>query len=402
VTVRVTAPWLGSGPVRKVVGALAADGRPARFVGGCVRDALVDPTADAADIDIATPERPERALALLAVRGLRALPTGLRHGTVSLCLAGRRFEITTLRRDVACDGRHAAVEFTDDFAADAARRDFTINAMSCEVDGTLHDPMGGRADLAAGLVRFVGPPERRIAEDYLRILRFFRFHARFGSGAPDPGALAACTRLARGIDGLSGERIRQELWLILLGPRPAATIALMRAAGVLGHILPGEVAPECLDRVAEADGLLRLAALIRPAPAARADAVAERLRLSNAEGARLRDLACREPLDPRADAAAQRRAIHALGAPLYRDLVLLGRAAGEVSDADADRLVAMAADWQIPLFPLTGTDLLALGVPSGPGLGRILDHLRKAWVASDFTLDRAALLADAARRHLTP
>ena len=201
---------------------------------------------------------------------------------------GRRFEITTLRRDVACDGRHAEVEFTDDFDADAARRDFTINAMSCEPDGTLHDPMGGRADLAAGRVRFVGDARRRIAEDYLRILRFFRFQARFGRGAPDAEALSACAAMAAGVDRLSGERVRQELWLILRGPRPAATLALMRSAGVLARVVPGAVPLVHLERLAEPDPLLRLAALIRPSSAARVDALADRLRLSNHERERLR------------------------------------------------------------------------------------------------------------------
>ena len=198
---RIEAPWLAAEVSQRVMLALGAHGRSARFVGGCVRDALLDPEADIQDIDIATPELPEQAMALLSAAGLRAKPTGLHHGTVSLHFPGRRFEITTLRRDVACDGRHAEVEFTDDFDADAARRDFTINAMSCEPDGTLHDPMGGRADLAAGRVRFVGDARRRITEDHLRILRFFRFEGRFGRGAPDEEALSACAAMAdRGID----------------------------------------------------------------------------------------------------------------------------------------------------------------------------------------------------------
>ena len=291
-----------------------AGGRPARFVGGCVRDALLDPGADAADLDLATPELPERVMALLAADGLQPVPTGLRHGTVSLRYSGRRFEITTLRRDVACDGRHAEVEFTDDFDADAARRDFTINAMSCELDGTLHDPMGGRADLAAGRVRFVGEARRRIAEDYLRILRFFRFHARFGRGEADAEALAACAELADGIDGLSGERIRQELWLILLGPRPAATLELMQAAGVLARVVPGAVALAHLDGLAEPDALLRLAALLRPSDAARVTALADRLRLSNDEPRAPGGAGLLSDARPEGCRARQRRAIHRLGA----------------------------------------------------------------------------------------
>jgi poly(A) polymerase len=405
---RIEAPWLAAEDSLKVMTALARGGRPARFVGGCVRDALLDPGADAADIDVATPEPPERAMALLAADGLHPVPTGLRHGTVSLRYSGRRFEITTLRRDVACDGRHAEVEFTDDFDADAARRDFTINAMSCELDGTLHDPMGGRADLGTGRVRFVGEARRRIAEDHLRILRFFRFQARFGRGAPDGEALAACAELAEGIDGLSGERIRQELWLILLGPRPAATLGLMRSAGILARVIPGTVALAHLDRLVEPDALLRLAALLRPSDTARVMALAGRLRLSNDDRERLRALVCRPTPDVAADARAQRLAIHRLGPALYADLVRLARAAGEIDDAAAGPLLALLASWQAPEFPLTGSDLLALGVPAGPELGRMLTEVRRAWEEADFALDRAACLARAAElaaasgRHLTP
>jgi poly(A) polymerase len=409
VTARVAAPWLGAEESRRVLAALGRDGRPARFVGGCVRDALLDSAADATDLDLATPEPPERVMALLDAAGIRPLPTGLRHGTVSAQVGGRRFEVTTLRRDVATDGRHAVVAFTDDFDADAARRDFTINAMSCDGDGTLHDPVGGREDLAAGRVRFVGEARRRIAEDYLRILRFFRFQARFGRGAPDAEALAACAELAAGVDRLSGERVRRELWLILAGPRPAPTLALMADAGVLGRIMPGEVVPPRLDRLAEPDPLLRLAALVRPAAPARAHALADRLKLANQERERLVALASTAMPDLEAGPPAQRLAAHRLGAGLYRDLVLLGGAEGLVDPATARRLAEWAATWRAPEFPLGGADLLALGVPPGPGLGRILAQVRREWEEGDFRLDRAGCLARAGTlagaatpRHLTP
>ena len=396
---RVRARWLGEPGVARVMAALAVGGRPARFVGGCVRDALLDPGADTPDLDLATPERPEQVMQLLAAAGLKPLPTGLRHGTVSVVRWQRRFEITTLRRDVATDGRHAVVEFTDDFDADAARRDFTINAMSCEVDGTLHDPMGGRADLAAGRVRFVGEPARRIAEDYLRILRFFRFHARFGQGEPDPAALAACAAAAAGIDGLSGERVRQELWLILAQAEPLRALAPMAATGVLDRVLPGPVRPEALRReVLGADSLLRLAALLRPSSAARVDALADRLRLSNQERERLAALVT-TPL-PEGGDREQRRALHRLGADRYRDLVRLDLAAGRLAAEAGQHRLALAERWDAPAFPLTGADLLALGVPEGRELGRILAQIRAAWEESDFALDRAACLALA--RDLTP
>ena len=392
---RIEAPWLAASECRRVMRALAADGRPARYVGGCVRDALIDLAAPGSDIDVATPERPERVLALLAAAGFTPIPTGLRHGTVSVQCPRRRFEITTLRRDVACDGRHAEVAFTDNFAADAARRDFTINAMSCDADGLLHDPMGGFADLLTGRVRFVGDAHRRTAEDYLRILRFFRFQARFGRGEPDAAALAACAELADGIDRLSGERVRQELWLILAGPRPNATLDLMRSTGVLARVIPGSLARVDLERLSAADPLLRLAGLIRPSGAERVEALAERLRLSNAERQRLRLLAGAPMPELAGDPAALRLSLHRLGSAVFADLARLARASGEVDDATAERALTMAAGWQAPAFPLHGEDLLALGVPPGPGLGRILAEVRAAWEASDFTLDRAASLARA-------
>jgi poly(A) polymerase len=244
-----TAPWLAAPESRRVLAALAADGRPARFVGGCVRDALLDPARDVADLDLATPERPERVMALCRAAGLKVIPTGLKHGTVTVHDGARTYEVTTLRRDVATDGRHAVVEFTDDFAADAARRDFTINAMSCDAEGRLFDPFNGREDLAAGRVRFVGDARARIVEDYLRILRYFRFYARFGRAPVDAEALGACAALAGGIGRLSGERVRQELLKLLVAPGAVASLGLMREAGVLGHVLPEADTIEPLERV---------------------------------------------------------------------------------------------------------------------------------------------------------
>jgi poly(A) polymerase len=396
---RLSAPWLADLDVARVMEALAAGGRPARFVGGCVRDALRDPAHDTTDLDIATPERPERVMKLVAAAGFRPVPTGLRHGTVSIVRKERRFEITTLRRDVETDGRHAVVEFTDDFAADAARRDFTINAMSCEADGTLHDRMGGRADLAAGRVRFVGDPARRIAEDYLRIMRFFRFHARFGRGEPDGAALAACAVAAAGIDGLSGERVRQELWLILAQAEPLRALEPMAATVVLAHVVPGPVRLAALRSTELGrDPLLRLAALLRPATKERAESLAERLRLSNQERERLLALVTTDL--PDGDDRAQRRALHRLGADRYRDLVRVELASGALAPAEGQHRLALAERWEAPVFPLSGADLLALGVPEGRELGRILAQVRQAWEDSDFALARAACLDLA--RDLTP
>src|SRR5215470_14951797 len=275
-------PWMLETATRDVLAALTADGDPARFVGGCVRDALLG--RPVADIDIATPAPPDRVLALLARAGIRALPTGIAHGTVTALADRRHFEITTLRHDVSTDGRRAVVAFTADWAADAARRDFTINALFCDAEGRVYDHVGGLADLAARRVRFVGDARTRIREDVLRLLRFFRFYAQLGVPPPDEAALAAAGELAPLLPLLSGERVRAELLRLLASPDPAAVLRLMQAHGVLAHLLPpgldldrlaGLVAVE--QRVAgAADPLRRLAALLHDAAAAAA--LGDRLR----------------------------------------------------------------------------------------------------------------------------
>jgi poly(A) polymerase len=396
-------PWLRAPSSRRVLTALRADGREARFVGGCVRDGLLGRSVGK-EIDLATPERPERVIRLLERAGLPAIPTGLAHGTVSTIADGRHFEITTLRRDVACDGRHAEVEFTDDFAADAARRDFTINAMSCDRTGRLYDYFGGRADLAAGRVRFVGDAAARIAEDYLRILRFFRFFARYGQPPADAAALAACREAAPALRRLSGERIQAEMIKLLGAADPLPALRLMAKTGVLAHVIPGPVAVGRLSRLLEvapdSDAMVRLAALLRPPPAdpKAAEQVAARWRLANRETARLHDMT-REPL-PDLGAAPQARArdLHRLGAECYADLVRIAAAEGDgdmrVALADA---LAAARSWQPRRLPVGGDDILALGVPAGPRVGAILKALEAWWVEHDFAPDHAACLAEARR-----
>ena len=236
---------MASGGAPAVLAALAASGDRARFVGGCVRDALAGRAVN--DVDIATPTRPDRVIRLLEDAGIRALPTGLAHGTVTAAVDGAAIEVTTLRRDVATDGRRATVRFTDDWAADAARRDFTMNALYCDPDGTVHDHTGGLADLRAGRVRFVGSARRRIAEDALRMLRFFRFHAWYGAGPPDADALAACRELAPGLAGLAAERVWSELAKTLRAPEPAAAFASMEETGALAVVL-GEASLTEVDR----------------------------------------------------------------------------------------------------------------------------------------------------------
>lgn len=392
------AAWLGSTASRAVLAALTARGGEARFVGGCVRDALLDSAADPADLDLATAELPETVIELCAVAGLRTIPTGLRHGTVTVLAGKRSFEVTTLRRDLACDGRHAEVLFTDSFEADAARRDFTINAMSCDPKGAVFDYFEGRADLAAGRVRFVGDPHQRIEEDYLRILRFFRFFARFGRGEPDEPALRACAALAHGIDRLSGERVRGELLRLLVAPRAEAALLAMHQTGVLARVLPGAPDVEALARLrtlTPADPLLALALLLRGSrsDAAAAARITERLRLSNEEAERLRLLTTAELPDLGLAPDELSRAFYITGAELHLDLARLRIALEGADPARLDAATTLAASWQRPAFPLTGDDLLERGVPPGPELGRLLKAVRDWWVRQGFTPDRAACLA---------
>jgi poly(A) polymerase len=393
-------PWLSALSSRRVLAALMAEGLPARFVGGCVRDGLLGLADTGRDLDLATPALPDQVMRLLEAAGLKAIPTGLSHGTVSTMVEGRRFEITTLRRDVATDGRHATVAFTDDFQADAARRDFTINAMSCDQDGRLFDYFGGHEDLPAGRVRFVGSAARRIEEDHLRILRFFRFFAHYGLPPADPEALRACAEAARQITHLSGERVQVEMTKLLEAKDPLQALRLMVQAGVLAQVVPDAPALDRLARLLalapKADALLRLGALLRgqPADAAR---VAERWRLSNRDEERLLALT-RDALPPlRATPAARRQALHRMGAERYVDLARLASAA-DMSDDAADALAEALAEtkgWRPKNLPITGHDVMALGVPAGPAVGQILAAVEDWWLERDFQPDRAACLAQA-------
>lgn len=358
----------------------------ARVVGGAVRDALAG--RPVADIDLATPWPPEQVIAALQAAGLKAAPTGLAHGTVTAISAHRGFEVTTLRRDVATDGRHAEVAFDAGWREDAARRDFTINALSLTPEGEVFDYFGGIADLAAGAVRFVGPASQRIAEDYLRILRFFRFFARYGGGVPDPEALAAIAAGRAGLAQLSVERVWSELKRLLAAPAPGRAVALMDQTRVLDAVLPEGSTPERLATLlaagAPADPVLRLAALAAGEPAA----LAARLKLSGAEAATL--VALRGPVPP-ADASedALRRALaETPGQVLAGRAWLAGRPA-----AFATRLAAM----EQPVFPLRGRDLRAAGMAPGPELGQRLDAARRWWLAGGCHADAAACLAEASQ-----
>lgn len=393
--------WMRAVETVAVMDALSRDGGGARFVGGCVRNALLGRPVD--DIDIATPLRPEQVTARLQAAGLGAVPTGIAHGTVTAIADGKPFEITTLRRDVETDGRHATVAFTTDWAEDAQRRDFTMNALYASADGEIFDCVGGLADLEAGRVRFVGDPVTRIREDYLRILRLFRFHACYGTGEIDEAALHAAASERAGLQQLSGERIAKEMLRLLGAENPLHCLRAMATAAILPEIMPGGLELARLERLVAIDAGnffapdagLRLAALL-PNDSAAAHALAERWKLSNADRDRLEDLAgAREETAPDLTVREARKRLYRLGKARFRDRVFL-RWAEDVATANTASwraLVALADSFERPRFPLSGSDVIKAGVPEGPLVGRVLAEVEAWWIDADFPDDNAALAA---------
>jgi len=426
-------PWMSDRSVRRLLGALAKGGIAARFVGGCVRNTVLGRPVD--DIDIAVDKPPETVMRALEAADLKVVPTGLRHGTVTAIVEGRPFELTTLRRDLETDGRRAVVAFTDDWRADAERRDFTFNALYADPDGTIWDPFDGRADLLAGRVRFIGDPDQRIAEDRLRVLRFFRFHAWFGKPPLDSAGFDACRRNAGTLSALSAERVAKELLRLLAAPAPADALAAMAEAGALDHWLPeyagtarlkalvareetadplrrlaAIVSPSAATAVAKrlklstqdslrlqlmlepavageetADPLRRLAAIVSPSAAT---AVAKRLKLSTQDSLRLQLML--EPAVP-GDPENRRAALYRLGTSLFVDRVLLE------GPGDWQAALALARRWTPPELPISGADALALGLKPGPQVGALLEAVERWWIAGDFSADRAACLAELER-----
>ena len=389
-------PWLVSTDTQAVFAALASTGHGARAVGGVVRNALLG--LPVTDIDIATSARPEAVMAACRAAGLATIPTGLAHGTVTVRSGGASFEVTTLRADVATDGRHATVAFTDDWAADASRRDFTMNALYCDAAGRIYDPLGGTADLIVRRVRFIGDADQRIAEDYLRILRFFRFHAVLGHGAIDRAGRDACIRGRAGLRRLSAERVRGELLKLLLGARARDAVSAMSDCGLLTEILRVAPRPGLLARLiaAEAefdrppDAILRLSALTL-AVADDVDGLARRLKLSTAEREAL--LVVDERLAEEMavlDPAAARRVLYRLGPDRWRRAVLgfFTVVATPAGLGQAEMLLDLAVTWSIPRLPVKGADLLALGLSPGPEIGSLLRDIEHWWVAHDFPAER--------------
>jgi len=393
-----TQPWLSTPETRAVIEALSRDGGAARFVGGCVRNALIG--APVEDIDIATPLTPDEVTRRLVAAGLRAEPTGIAHGTITAVANKKPFEITTLRRDASTDGRRATVAFSTDWAEDAGRRDFTMNALYADMSGTVFDPVGGIADLRAGLVRFIGDPAKRIAEDYLRILRLFRFHAWYGKGEIDSDGLTACAAARAHIKTLSGERIQKEMLKLCAAENPISVLRAMAASGVIGEVLPGDLKLARIQRLCEidaeqffaADGLLRLGALL--GDAAQAGEIATRWRLSNDDRDRLGDM-LGEPtkIVSYLSILEVRRALYRFGVPLFKDWVRLRWAEDpKMSNFTQWRaMLAFADGWVRPVFPITGADVMAAGVPHGPLVGKVLSEVEDWWIDANFTDDPFSL-----------
>ena len=396
------AEWLGDPALRAVLDALRQDGGEARIAGGAVRNALLGQPVN--DIDIATDQTPQDIIKLAKSAGLAVHPTGLDHGTVTV-VAGPKgarasFEVTTLRVDVETDGRRARVEFTDDWSADAHRRDFTFNALYCDEHGEIFDLVDGLEDLRCGRVRFVGSPAARIAEDHLRILRFFRFYAWYGQGAPDPASLAACVKARATLAKLSRERIRQEVLKLMIAPKAAQTLSLMQEHKVLASILPGRIDLPRFEQLSAIEPAQQLMPdPVRRLRALSADRTAHDLRaafvLSNDETKRLEALDQLPPLSPAFRHAERQTLLYWHGSQAVIDRLLLDWSASALpaNDADHGALLAEAQAWQKPELPIGGKDLQAVGIAEGKELGRLLQALEDWWVAGGFTASKADLLA---------
>lgn len=415
-TIAGRARWLSDPGLQRLLAILAQGGEEARIAGGAVRDALLDEPVT--DIDIATTTPPAETQRRAEAAGFKAVPTGFRHGTVTVVVAGRPFEVTTLRADVETDGRHAKVVFGRDWKADAERRDFTINALYAEAGGRVVDLVGGLPDLEARRLRFIGDAEQRIREDYLRILRFFRFFAWYGSGRPDADGLKACARHKEGVELLSAERVWSELKKLLSAPDPSRALLWMRQSGVLSRVVPEsekwgiDAVHGLVDAGQELawtpDPMLRLMAIVPP-DADRMEELADRLKLAGAERERLAGWSLEQP--PGADTSEGQlaKALYRGSRQAVTDWLRLSQASAKVrarqddtasSKADAyARLLAFAEEWREPELPVRGSDLTRLGVPAGPEIGRLMEEMREDWIESGFSLGRDALLRRIARNH---
>ena len=409
------AEWLSDKNLQRLLAALSEGGEEARIAGGAIRNALFG--AAVSDIDLATTTLPEETMRRAKAAGFKPVPTGIEHGTVTVVAGGRPFEVTTLRADVETFGRHARVAFGRDWKADAERRDFTMNALYAEADGTIIDLVGGLADIDSRTLRFIGDPEARIREDFLRILRFFRFFAWYGAGRPDAQGLKACARLKDGLKNLSAERVWSELKKLLSAPDPSRALLWMRQAGVLATALPeGEkwgidtihaLTKTEADLGWAPDALLRLEAILPP-DAARMKEFGKRLKLSNAEADRLVKWALAARVKPSTTEAMLARLLYRGDPNAIEDGLRLALASARGRAADEDnalmeagcysRLLHYLEKWKRPVFPVNGDDLRGLGLKQGKNVGEMLAELESEWIDAGFMLNRDALMARVAEK----
>jgi poly(A) polymerase len=405
------AEWLRTGALARLLDVLGRDGEEARVVGGAVRNALLgEPISE---FDIATTAVPQEVIRRATAAGFKPVPTGIEHGTITVVIESQPFEVTTLRQDVETFGRHANVRFGRDWRADAERRDFTMNALSVGIDGVIHDHVGGQADLQSRRVRFIGDAKRRIEEDYLRILRFFRFHAAYGHGLPDAAGLAACIAARGGLERLSRERVRMELLKLLLARHATAALAVMAESGLLVPVLGGVPDLAAFSNMAkveaaagvQADAVQRLGAL-GTRIVEDAERLWQRLRLSNAEHERLASMSEAWWRVSPANDSDCRALLYRLGLERFLDRVLLAwaRSPATAHDAAWRSLAALPERWTAPVFPLKAADFIKRGVQPGPALGAALHEAETAWIAAGFPAESAAVaaIADAAVGEVRP
>lgn len=399
---RIDAVWLRRPATQAVFEAIERAGFEARAVGGAVRNALIGKPVS--DVDIATTALPDDVIRAAAAAGLAAHPTGIAHGTVTVVSSGIPHEVTTLRRDRETFGRHATVDFTNNWIEDAQRRDFTINALYCDRSGAVHDPLGGHGDLEARRVRFIGDAVHRIREDYLRILRFFRFSAEYAQSAPDEAGLSACGAERAGLEQISAERVRMELLKILSAPRAIEIVDVMHQHGFLAPLLCFAPAPAVHTRTAALDdelarapdAIARLGALCARIPED-GRRLAQRLRLSGHERERLLAMVTPLPVDDRSDVRSLRIALYRHGAQVVQDRTIQAWAlSGDPPHSGLRHVLDTAASWVRPELPVGGADVIAAGIPPGPRVGAILSQLEQIWIDSDFTMAREELLKELA------
>ncbi|ENN91244.1 CCA tRNA nucleotidyltransferase [Bartonella bovis] len=401
--------WLQNDHIQTLLCILSLDGEEARIVGGAVRNQLLNQPIS--DIDIATTCLPQQVIKRVEQEGFKAIPTGVDFGTVTVVIESRCYEVTTLRSDIETDGRYAKVSFCRDWKKDAQRRDFTINALYCDASGQLYDEVGGLNDIESKTIRFIGVAKDRICEDYLRILRFFRFFAWYGEGRPDTQGLKACISLKQGLHKLSSERIWGEMKKLLTASDPTRALLWMRQSGILTLILPETekwgidvIHPLVkIERILgwKADPLLRLESLLPP-DCVRLHDMAHRLRLSNEEKKRLQEWAKLEMIKSNCSDVCVKKLIYFHGRQPVLDQLSLSLASVCVGILDENEILQkaeyylqlyhLAQQWQIPTFPISGKDLMKKGLVHGVLLGQKLKELENTWVKSGFLMDRNELL----------